>query len=339
VVHGLEVPEPLPGRRVQRQQGVGVEVVAEAVGAVEIGGGRPGRHEDDAARHVDRHAGPVVGAAAGLAPADGPGLGAGLTGGGDGPEGPPDGAGPHVDGPDVARRGRQAFVDAPADDQQIAVDGAWRREPHRLEFRRPAEAFVQIDPAVAPERRDRLAGGRVQRVDEAIDGGEDPRRPAVRPVGDPTVRATALHAGVERPAERPGRRVEGDGPVMRRRRVERPADDDRVGLQPTVLAGVVGPGDLQARHVGAGDPGQRGMADPVRAAAVGRPVAPGRWRGDGWTPDGCRGQAGHPGHQQGVAGDARNVQLNTSTITSGALILAAPVGGWCGSRRAGSGSS
>ncbi len=202
VVDGLVVPQPPAGRRVERQQRVGVEVVAEAVGAVEIGGGRSGRHEDDAARRVDRHAGPVVGAAAGLARAGRPGVGAGLTGRGDGPEGPAHRAGPHVDGADVAGRGRQAFVDAAADDQEIAVDRAGRRQPHRLQLRRPAEAVVEIDPPGAAERLDRLAGGGVEGVDEVIDGGEDARRATVAPVGHAAIRSAALQPGIERSSGR-----------------------------------------------------------------------------------------------------------------------------------------
>ena len=45
----LEVPEALAGGGVEGQERVGVEIVAEAVGAVEVGGRRAGGDVDDAA--------------------------------------------------------------------------------------------------------------------------------------------------------------------------------------------------------------------------------------------------------------------------------------------------
>ena len=174
-----------------------------------------------------------------------PRVGAGFARRRNGPERPARRAGPDVDGPDVAGRRRQAFVDAPADDQQIAVDHARRGQAHRLQLRRPAQAFVQIDPAGAAEGLDRLAGRGVERVEEMVGGGEDARRPAVAPIGDAAVRAAAVQARVERPADGAGGGVERDRLVARRRRVERAADDDRVGLQAAVLARVVGPGDAE----------------------------------------------------------------------------------------------
>ena len=66
VVHGLEVPEPLAGPRVERDQAVAEQIGALAVAAVEVVLRAAGRDVDDAALRVDRLLAPVVGAADGL---------------------------------------------------------------------------------------------------------------------------------------------------------------------------------------------------------------------------------------------------------------------------------
>ena len=50
----LEMPSTPAGGGIERQQGIGKQVVADAVGAVEIGGGRAGRRVDNAALLVER---------------------------------------------------------------------------------------------------------------------------------------------------------------------------------------------------------------------------------------------------------------------------------------------
>ncbi len=103
---------------------VGVEVVADAVGAVEVVDGGAGGGEDDAALLVDDHAGPVVGGAGGLPGVLGPGLVAGFAGVGDGVEAPAQLAGVDVVGADVAVRGGVGLWRAEADDDQVFVDHA-----------------------------------------------------------------------------------------------------------------------------------------------------------------------------------------------------------------------
>ena len=65
VVDGLERPDHLAGLDVQRDDGIGVAVVAGAQAAPEVGAGAGGRQEDEAARLVDRHRRPDVGRAGG----------------------------------------------------------------------------------------------------------------------------------------------------------------------------------------------------------------------------------------------------------------------------------
>ena len=63
MAHGLEVPLALARHRVEREHGVGEQVVALAEPAVEVLGRRAGRRKHPAALLVDRHAAPGVGAA------------------------------------------------------------------------------------------------------------------------------------------------------------------------------------------------------------------------------------------------------------------------------------
>ena len=79
VPDGLEVPLALAGRRVQRQHGVGEQVVALAESAVEVLGRRAGGGEHPAALLVDGDAAPGVGAAVVLPLDPLPGVVAGLA--------------------------------------------------------------------------------------------------------------------------------------------------------------------------------------------------------------------------------------------------------------------
>ncbi len=52
---GLEMPDTLAGFGVESEQAVGKEVVADAIGPVEIERGRTGGHEKHAAFRIQRH--------------------------------------------------------------------------------------------------------------------------------------------------------------------------------------------------------------------------------------------------------------------------------------------
>src|ERR1035438_2243539 len=66
VMHALEVPDALAGGGIEREQGVGVEVVAGAVATVVVEDRGAGRRVDDAVLGIESHAGPVVGRAGSL---------------------------------------------------------------------------------------------------------------------------------------------------------------------------------------------------------------------------------------------------------------------------------
>src|SRR4029077_5768592 len=164
VPHGLEEPGPLPGGRVERDQGVRVQVVTGTVGAVEVrGGGSRGRVEDPA-RFVQGHSRPVVGAAAVLPGVAGPRLVARLARMRDGVEGPAPLARADVEGADVARRGGQSLAYSSAHDEQVLVDDAGRGEADGLFRGWPSQVLRQVDAATAAEALDGTPGARVEGV-------------------------------------------------------------------------------------------------------------------------------------------------------------------------------
>ena len=63
VVDRLEVPRPLAGARIERKQAVAEQVVARAIGAIQIVSGRAGREEYDSVLAIDGDLAPLVGAA------------------------------------------------------------------------------------------------------------------------------------------------------------------------------------------------------------------------------------------------------------------------------------
>src|SRR5271169_5057247 len=159
------MPDAFSGGGIQRQQAVGEQVVAGAVGAVEIAGGAAGGDVDDAALEIDRHAGPVVGGA-GVGPRVlGPGIVAELTGARDGVELPTKLAGAGVVGANVAVRGGKGFALAPADDQQVLVDNAGAGEAHGLLFGVAIQVHVEVDAALVAEAGEKFAGFGVERID------------------------------------------------------------------------------------------------------------------------------------------------------------------------------
>jgi len=60
VMHGLEMPDPFPRVRVQRDQAIGVKIVAKAVAPIKIIGRRAGGDEDHAALLVNHHSRPGI---------------------------------------------------------------------------------------------------------------------------------------------------------------------------------------------------------------------------------------------------------------------------------------
>ena len=74
VMHELKMPEAFAGVKVEREQAVAEQIVAEAIAAVEIEGWRAEREIADAALLVDRELSPRIGAAGGLPRVGRPGV-------------------------------------------------------------------------------------------------------------------------------------------------------------------------------------------------------------------------------------------------------------------------
>ena len=270
MVHGLEVPAPRAGARVERDQAVREQVVAAAVAAEEVELAAAGRHVDDAARGVHRHLGPGVGAADVGARVLRPGLGAELAFARDRPERPDVGAGADVEGADVAGGRRVLAVGGRAEDDQVLEDLAGQPALLLDGLRIAVEPFPQIHHAVLAEAGNGLAGAGVEGP-QHVQRAE--QQPAILAVGAlPVVHAAhreALDLG-RRPALRAGRRVEGDQRAAAGPRVDHVADDERIEVG---VAVGIRPGDLQLRDVALGDLGGGDEPGAVRPAGIVAPFA------------------------------------------------------------------
>src|SRR5689334_2673540 len=103
------MPNSLARFRVQRNQGIGEEIVANAVGAVPVGRCGTGGDIDDAAFSIEGHAGPVVGGTAVGPRVLRPGVVAELLRMRDGVKSPAQLARAHIVGANVARGRGQSF--------------------------------------------------------------------------------------------------------------------------------------------------------------------------------------------------------------------------------------
>ncbi len=171
VMDALEVPDSLAGVRVERQQSVGVEIVADAVCTVEVVDGGARGDVDDAALFIERHAGPVVGGAGDLPCVLRPRLVARFSRTGDGVKDPAEFAGMHVVGANVTAERGLRLRRAKADDDHVFVDQAGRGESGEglcdIAF---GEIFAQVDLAAFTEAGDQFAVCRVERVEIAQTG-------------------------------------------------------------------------------------------------------------------------------------------------------------------------
>ena len=268
VTDALEVPDAFAGAGVEGEHAVGEEVVSNAVGAVEIEGGRAGGGEDHAEFRIDGEAGPGVRAAGDLPGVFGPGFVAELAGPGDGVEDPAKLAGFGVPGADMPGRARQRFGNRAAEDDHVLKDHAGAAGADTHLFGGTAEAFAEID------LQDGFAGLAVEGVEEVAVGEED----AILINGDAAVAVAALRrragGGVEGPDLMAGGGVERDNFEGGRGGVENAADDDRIALHLRVferVVRIVRPRDLELGDVGAVDLCERRKAD-VSRPAVDRPL-------------------------------------------------------------------
>ena len=248
VMHGLEVPQALAGLHVERQQAVGKEVLAGAIAAIEVGGGRPGRDVHDPALLVDRHLPPVVGAADVLVAVGRIGVVAELARPRDDVELPQQLASQHVVRADVAWRRQDLLARLAAEDHDVAPDAAGaRRHCARARAFGAQQADPHVAHAVVSEAQNRFAGARVDLLEKAVDGEDQSAVLAVRrlPVVD------ALAGDAVQPLVHPE--------LLARRRVQR---DERARVAAKTIDHVIGvhgaedwrrirvePGHLELTHV------------------------------------------------------------------------------------------
>ena len=166
----------------------------------------------------------------------------------------------HVVGADVAGRRHGCFARLAAEDHDVAPDAA-RARRHRARARAfgARQADPHVDDAVVAERHDRLAGARVDLLEEAVDREDQAAILAVSAL--PVVDALARDAvqPLVHPDLLAGRRVERD----ERRRVAAEAVEHAVGEHRTEGRRGV---RIEPRHL---EPGDVGLVDLIERVVIG----------------------------------------------------------------------
>src|SRR6266568_1748 len=117
----LEMPNPLAGECIQAQRAIRKEVIAFAVAPIEVGRGRAGAQENQAAFLVHARAAPVVGRSGAFPRVAFPGLMTEFVRARNGVESPQLLAGPHVKGAGIARRWPATFGAREPQDYNVPV--------------------------------------------------------------------------------------------------------------------------------------------------------------------------------------------------------------------------
>ena len=233
MVHDLEVPDALPGRRVQGKHAVGKEVRAVPSSAVKIGFGGLGCHVDDTSFLVERLAAPGHQAGGGLVGVLGPGIVADFTGPGNEMKDPALGARAHVVGPHCALASHATH------DQEVLVGHAGR-----------VQTRTELDRTFFSEILDHLAARRVQGEENAGHGGEQSAFTSlfILPIDQATLpgppSARAFLGRIPGPPHRSGRGIDSHHLAPGRWRVQYPIHDQVVRLILRFVPGFIAPGNL-----------------------------------------------------------------------------------------------
>ena len=238
VMHHLEVPDALAGGAVHAHEALREQVVAQAMAAVPIVGGRAHRQVNVAGRGIDAHGRPYVGVAAHPPGIALPRLDPHFPRLRNGVEAPALAAVPHVVATHVARRHLPrggAVKDGRSHHRHIADDG--RRADHRvmLGIDLASQALGEIHSAGLAKRRVWLAGAGIERPELGVVGGDEhPRRLAIRPIRHAAVVEAQVggppgepRAGVEAPLLLARGAVQGHHEAERGVDVERAVDGER----------------------------------------------------------------------------------------------------------------
>src|SRR5262245_28559248 len=246
VVNELLMPDPLAGASIDRDERVGVQVVAFAIAAVEVVTRGAESDERDAVLLVDRELAPVVHATADLVMAFRPRVVAELAFVRNDMEDPRELPRPNVVGVNVGGRSAVVRSTGQRDDEEVLEDSTGIAGPDRT-GRLPLHRVAQIDTAVVTEGSNELTilcihGDHVTalQVDE----------PAVG-----SIRALpVVHAARARrrdaflaPDLLAGRRVDRGERAAANRGVHHAVDDD--GIEDAVAGDGEGPGHVELRDV------------------------------------------------------------------------------------------
>ena len=272
------MPDALTRRGPEGNQGIGEEVVAVAVGSVEVEGGRSRGDEDQSPLLIHTHTRPTVGGSRVFPRLLRPGFVTRFSRMGNRVKRPAKLAGPDIVGAHVSRRRRQALTHDAALNQEIPVDHTGRPGPDPESLGRPPQAQPEIDPPGVAEAWNQPAAARVQRVEVRSLGGEDAPFPFIPPPDETP--AAALGTGeftgqFDAPEQLAGGRLQREDPQRRRHGIENIADDNGVARHLRVFGGVarvVCPGQLQPLHVSPVDLGQSRIADALGIASIHPPV-------------------------------------------------------------------
>ena len=275
------------------------QVVAGAMAAVEIRGRRFDRQIDQPGFRIDGDLGPDAGVAVDRPRVVLPGLVAELAGARNRVERPDQLAGAHVERARqpfgvVVRDDREAFLERRADEHHVVDDGRRRVQADfaGLEIDRlpiaEDRAFLQVDDAVLAERRDRLAGLRIER-DHAVAGGDEDHSIvafAVGPVRDAAAgelarrdRGAVAFAEAVDPHQLAGLGVERDDRSARAAgRVEHALDHQRRAFELVLgtraeAVGLEAPGDFELVEVAGVDLIERRVLAASQIGRVHRPLA------------------------------------------------------------------
>ena len=134
------------------------------------------------------------------------------------------------------------------------------------------EILAKVEPSALAKAGDRLACGRIQRIEEVHDVGKDTRLLAVRPIAQPTAWLTADIAGIKFPELLAFGSIQREDLERGTVSKDHPAHNQRVHLQSSVTAHIHAPYLFQSGDIGRGDLRERGVVIAVDAAVIGRPI-------------------------------------------------------------------
>src|SRR5260370_25883849 len=146
-MHALKMPDSLARVGVQGKQTICEEIIANAIGAVEIKCGRACRNVENSSLGIESHSSPIVGRATGLPRIFWPRVVAEFTGMRNGVKRPTQLAGSGVVSANIAWGRRESIGVAATEYHQVLVDDAWAGEMYRLRSGWPPAPIL---PTVEP---------------------------------------------------------------------------------------------------------------------------------------------------------------------------------------------